>query len=157
MTDDELDLSAEAYAPIAASDVRVGDICAGIGLPDLADTNLYETQDLPGRLAVAARIVYALVVSLYEGYVVVVPITTADVASDQAQFAAVVASGHDARWWMRLPALEDAWPQDAVALLFMPQTLADEAVVNKRMAAMHPPAREIVARRFSRALSGDGD
>jgi hypothetical protein len=157
MTGNRHDLSAGAYAPATSSEVRVGDVCQAIALPDPADPALYESDALPGRFALAARIVYALVVSVYEGYVVVVPITTADVVADGGQFAAVVAAGHTARRWITLPVLEGAWDQEAVAMLFMPQTLPEQAVASKRLAAMHPDAREVVGARFADAFSDDGD
>jgi hypothetical protein len=84
------------------------------------------------------------VVSVYEGYAIVVPITTADVAGDRDQYHALVSAGGSAQWWMRLPALEGAWTADAVALLFLPQTLDEEALADKRMASMHPTARSEV-------------
>jgi hypothetical protein len=157
MTPDGLDLAPEAYAPIAGEDIRVGDICKTVALPDLADPELYETDDLPGRALVAVQPGYALVVAAYEIYATVVPVMVAEAVSDERAFEALVSTGDDAGHWMRLPALESAWPEDAVALFFMPHTLLQESLLDGRVASMHPHAREVVARRFARAFSGDGD
>lgn len=156
MEDDEADLAEQPYAPVP-DEIRVGDICQAVGLPDPNDPALYAADDLPGRLVLPARIVYAMVVAIYEGYVVVVPITTADVARNREQFDAVVHSGRTARRWMRLPALEDGWSEDAVALLFMPQTVGQDALKDKRLAAMNADARMLVERRFAAAFAADGD
>jgi hypothetical protein len=153
MTSNKLDLPEGAYAPVTAHHVvRVGDICHGVGLPDQEDWRFYDTDDLPERFLVLVEILYVLVVSVYREYAVVAPIMTADVAADRDQFAALVDSGRNTSRWMRLPPLATAWRQDAVALLFMPQTLVEDALVDKRLAAMHPAASNIVSRRFARAF-----
>lgn len=156
MSDDELNLPGQPYVRATSSAVAVGDICEAVALPDPSDPTLYEAPDLAGGFALAARIVYALVVSVYEGYVVVVPITTADVVGNPEQFQALVESGQRTRWWMRLPPLQSNWSEDAIALLFMPQTLPEEAVATRRIAAMSEAAQAVVSRRLARALS-DGD
>jgi hypothetical protein len=157
MTPDGLDLAPEAYAPITGEDIRVGDICKAVALPDLADPKLYTADDLPGRALVAVQPGYALVVAAYEIYATVVPVMVAEAVSDEHAFEALVSTGEDARHWMRLPSLESAWHQDAVALFFIPHTLLKESLLDRRVASMHEQAREVVARRFARAFSGDGD
>jgi hypothetical protein len=158
MTPDELDLAPEAYAPLASDEVRAGDVCRAVGLPDLSEAELsFSSDDLPGRQLIPVQPGYALVVATYEIYATVVPVMVAESVTDEGAFNALVATGDDAPRWMRLPPLEGSWPQDAVALFFIPHTLLGETLLERRVASMHPHARSIVERRFARSLSDHDD
>lgn len=153
MSPDELD--SEAYARSLGEGIRVGDICQAVGVPDLTEPGLFRTDEEPDRPLLAGRFIYALVVSVYEGYATVVPLMVAEGVGDEEAFAALIRTGEDARRWMLVPPLEGYWDEDALALFFMAHTLHQESLLDRRVARMHPPARETVARRFARAFSDD--
>ncbi len=155
MSFDEID--SDAYALSLGEGVRVGDICEAVALPDLAEPQLFRTDEQPYRPLIAGRMGYALVVAVYEEYVTVVPIMVAEGVEDRAAFDALVRTAENASRWMRVPPPAEHWEQDGIALFFMPHTLSAEGLVNRRVARMDPPAREIVAARFAHALSSDGD
>ncbi|MGO9321145.1 MAG: hypothetical protein ACLQBY_10140 [Solirubrobacteraceae bacterium] len=150
------ELDSESYAP-PFGDIHAGDICRAVALPDLEQPRLFRTDEEPRRPLIAGRFQYVVVVATYEEYATVVPVMVADGVSDAEAFAALVATGAEERPWMRLPSLAGTWEQDAIALLFMPHTLVQECLLDRRVAGMHRPARELVARRFARAFQDDGD
>jgi len=151
------ELSSEAYAPSLGEGLRVGDICKAVALPDLSAPGLFKSDDEPDRRLLAARFTYVVVVAVYEGYATVVPLMLAEGASDEDAFEALAANAEDERRWMLVPPLEEYWQEPALAMFFMAHTVLEESLLDRRVARMHPPGREVVGRRFARAFQDDGD
>src|ERR1700759_4787482 len=151
------ELSSEAYAPSLGGGLRVGDICEAVGVPNLEKPELFRTDEDPECPLLAARFIYALVVSVYDDYATVVPLMVSEGVSDPPAFEALLNTAEDEQRWMLIPPLEAYWDQPALAFFFMAHTLRQGSLLDRRVASMHPRSRETVAQRFARSFVEDDE
>jgi hypothetical protein len=133
----------------------VGDAFDGVPLTRTDDR--FELVTYDSETAISALFTLALVVGVYEGYVVFAPVTTRGDVTNRANYATLVASGRRHEKWARLPPLPRGWEDDAIVALFLPGTLPlslAEQLRRHRLASMVKQAQATLRRRFSRAWEG---
>ncbi|HEX8204464.1 MAG TPA: hypothetical protein VF587_00245 [Solirubrobacteraceae bacterium] len=158
MTED-LDLQDDCWAP-AGGPLLPGDVCAPIPFAAMVEEPsalIYQHDEVPERYTIPVRLAYGLVVSVFEGYAVLAPISPAEVFDDPAEFERLADAARTSSVMVALPrlAVPDGWWHAAVALLFMVETRPVSSVEASRVVGMTQEAREQVAARFAQTFSAE--
>lgn len=144
---EHLELPDDGYSSALAPEMAVGDVCVAIPFVDPAGVLDAFTFDglRPGELLLKACWTRAIVLRLFAGCALLAPISTAVDGGDPEQFETVVGAGSGQSGWIRLPPLVGEWDEPAVALLFQPQTLPADYLIDRRAASLHEDARRVFA------------
>jgi hypothetical protein len=151
---DDSDLTEDCYTDDLSAEIAVGDICVSVPLPDAGAVPDFDANPevSPKDLFLPGRWDRVIVLRVFEGFVVVAPVSTAEQASDRENWEMMVETGRDNFHWVRLPPLEGEWEEAAVAFLFIPHTVPAELLLERRVATLTSTAQRVFAQRVARAF-----